>query len=372
MRALLAGIAALTFASLALASEPSVTSSDLFVPYTSKLPANAGQIVGLHVRHISQTPAPARVVLFVHGGTVPAVPAFGLRYKDYDWLSFMARNGYDVFAMDMTGYGSSPRPRMDDPCNVSEKQRLILKDNPLKQDCSAHFSSELTTNSNEWAEIDAVVDYLLKMTGVSKLDIVGWSAGGVRVGGYISLHPEKIARAVLYAPSPPTPGLRVPDQPGSGVPTALQTRPDFEKVRWDPDLRCEGQLEPGLRDELWKQIMQWDSVGRSWGTPDEGVMRGPTITGYGWPDEMASKISVPTMVIYGEFDIPDKRKRTYDLIAGTADKLSVRVACASHFMLWEKQHRILQQASFDWLTKGAVSGNSKGEISVNPDGQYTR
>ena len=33
----------------------------------------------------------------------------------------LARAGFDVFAMSHTGYGPSPRPLMDDPCNVDRE-----------------------------------------------------------------------------------------------------------------------------------------------------------------------------------------------------------------------------------------------------------
>lgn len=82
--------------------------------------------------------------------------------------------------------------------------------------------------------------------------------------GYIAQHPEKIERAMLYAPSPPIDGT-VPDKPAAGAPMSLQMREDFEKKRWDPDVRCQDQVEPGLRDALWIEIMKWDKVGSTWG-----------------------------------------------------------------------------------------------------------
>jgi alpha-beta hydrolase superfamily lysophospholipase len=33
-------------------------------------------------------------------------------------MEFLAQDGFDVFAMDLQGYGLSTRPRMDDPCNI--------------------------------------------------------------------------------------------------------------------------------------------------------------------------------------------------------------------------------------------------------------
>ena len=69
---------------------------DHFVPHVSTVPANAGQTVGLYVREkVKARPGPAkgRVVLFVHGATVPAVPDFDLDYKSYNcreqkWTGF--------------------------------------------------------------------------------------------------------------------------------------------------------------------------------------------------------------------------------------------------------------------------------------------
>jgi hypothetical protein len=58
---------------------------------------------------------------------------------------------------------------------------------------------------------------------------------------------------------------------------AWQTREDFEKKRWDPDVRCEGQVEPGVRDAVWTEIMKWDKA------PPEGESR--RVSGGGRRDE---------------------------------------------------------------------------------------
>ena len=79
-----------------------------------------------------------RVVQFVHGATTPGTAAFGFDHKDYNWMAFLARNGFDVWAMDMSGYGSSPRPMMDDPCNVDPQLQEILLKRPLAAPCAPH------------------------------------------------------------------------------------------------------------------------------------------------------------------------------------------------------------------------------------------
>ncbi len=49
-------------------------------------------------------------MLFVHGAGTPAEVAFDVPIGDYSWMAFLARNGFDVFSMDTTGYGRSTRP----------------------------------------------------------------------------------------------------------------------------------------------------------------------------------------------------------------------------------------------------------------------
>src|SRR5688500_12746154 len=106
-----------------------------FVPHVSTVPVNAGQTVGLYVRE-KVMPAVARqaeskkgsvpIVLFLHGGFSPSTVAYDLDYKDYSWMDYLARAGFDVFALTHTAYGTSPKPTMDDPCNVDPKQQALL------------------------------------------------------------------------------------------------------------------------------------------------------------------------------------------------------------------------------------------------------
>lgn len=354
------------------AGSDALVTTDHFVPHVSTVPANAGQRIGLYVRQKALKSQPkggmaGRVVLFVHGATVPSVPDFDLDYKTYNWMAYLARAGFNVYAMDLTGYGGSPRPMMDDPCNVNPKHQAIITPRPLKSACAANYPHQLNTIADDWKEIDAVVDHLRKVNRVGRIHIIGWSAGGPRVGGYVARHPEKIERVVLYAPSPTIAGP-VPDRPAAGFPVNLQTREDLERNRWDPDVRCPGQVEPGVRDAVWKAIMQWDRVGAAWG-PDDGVMRGRVATRFGWTRELAEKVKSPTLVIVGEFDRLKERHTVFEQIS-SQDKVFLDVACASHFMVWEKQHLVLHTASLEWLTRGRVKNVRRGEFRVDAEGRF--
>ena len=343
---------------------------DLFVPYTSTSPVDAGQVTALHVRH-KAGPNPGPVVLFVHGATGPGVPDFDLDYKDYNWMANLAAAGFDTYAIDLYGYGSSPRPAMDDPCNASEKQqRDILLNQPLKAVCTPSYGYGISTIRTEWDQIDTVVDWLRQMRHTPKIDIVGWSAGGPRVGGYVSAHGDKIDRVVLYAPSPTIPGLSIPDKPSAGFPVYLQTKDALMHGRWAADEKCEGQVDPVIRAVVWRTTMDWDRMGRSWGAAEEGVMRSPPLKDFGWSPEMARNVKNPTLVVVGEFDRLAERKTVYEQL-GSPQKVFMRVACASHFMVWEKQHVALQRMTQEWLEHGTALGRSTGELDADKDGQIT-
>ena len=209
LAAAILGALTLAAAGLGAADEAFVT-VDRFVPHTSTVPANAGERVGLFLHEklsrdladrIAAGERPdGRVVLFVHGGSIPSVPDYDLPYKDYSWMEHLAAAGFDTFSMDQTGYGLSPRPMMDDPCNMAAENRAIVTPNPLAGDCHPSYRHGLTTSQSDWDEIGSVVDYIRALRGVDKVSLVGWSAGGPRTGGFAARHPDKIDKLVLFAP----------------------------------------------------------------------------------------------------------------------------------------------------------------------------
>jgi len=257
---------------------------------------------------------------------------------------------------------------MDDPSNVNPQQQAIITPRPLRGATAPNYPYQLNTIRDDWGEIDTVVDWLRKLHQVRRVSLIGWSAGGPRVGGYVAQHPGKVDRVILYAPGPTVEGLQIPGRTEAGFPMNLQTREDLEKKRWDPDVRCPGQLEPGIRDVVWKSIMQWDRVGASWG-PEGGVMRVRAATRFGWTRALAAKVVAPTLVMAGEYDRLEERRGVYEQL-GSKDKVFMNVACASHFMLWEKQHSALHVASKEWLTHGRLKNVRRGEMRVDPDGNF--
>ena len=142
------------------------------------------------------------MVLFVHGAGTPAEVSFDVPYKDYSWMAYLAKAGFDVFSMDMTGYGRSTRPpAMNDPCNFSKEQQAQFVPTLIPAPCAPSYPTPITTMDSDWNDIGAVVDYLRALRSVDKVSLVAWSQGGPRTGGYAARNPSKVARLVVLAPA---------------------------------------------------------------------------------------------------------------------------------------------------------------------------
>ena len=177
---------------------------DHFVPHISTERANEGSRVSLFMRERRGAPL-GPVVLFVHGRSAAAVPSFDLEYRDYSWMVYLADAGFDVFAVDLQGYGSSSKPTvMDDPCNTSaDNQAKYLVPNPLPAPCPPRYPHSFGSFATDWDEIDTVVEFIRSLRGdrALKVNLVGWSRGGMRVIGYAALRPDNIEKVVALAPT---------------------------------------------------------------------------------------------------------------------------------------------------------------------------
>lgn len=353
--------------------EKPVLSINHFIPHVSTVAANQGKLVGLFVRERVEDGWQHRrpAVLMLHGSPISSTPAFDLPFEDYSWMAFLARAGFDVFAMDVTGYGLSPTPMMDDPCNASATDQTSLLQ-AVTAPCPPRYPFHLTTSQTEWDEIDTVVDYIRRQRNVSKVNLIGWSLGGPRVGGYAARHPEKVDKLILSAPvynrseAAYSPSDNIPEP---GAPLSIRT---MQFNNWDAQLGCPNQFEPAIRDAINSEIRNLDPLAATWGV---GLYRAPVQnTRWGWNAASAQQIEAPTLIIRGTLDTQVPEATSRDLYADLAvrNRAFVRVACSSHFLLWENQHMILLRASEEWLRNGTFAGFRAGFFLVDTAGRVRR
>jgi pimeloyl-ACP methyl ester carboxylesterase len=348
--------------------------TDRFVTHISTVHATRGQTVGLFLREkvleaTLATSAAPHVVIMVHGGFAPSTVAYDLEYRDYSFMAALARAGFDVFALSHTGYCPSPRPLMDDPCNVDREFQPQLIPHVLHELTPPRYPYKLVSSRSEWDELETVVRYVKALRRVKKVSLVGWSTGAPRAGGFAALHPEEVDKLVLYGPAAFFPSDEPPSEmPEPGAPTILQSKEFLLHRRWQDHVRCEGQLEdPEVCNAMWRALMALDDVGARWGADGEGIMRAPSRMNFGWRKNLAL-IAAPTLVVLGEFDNYAKRLEAWRGLT-VEHRLFIKLACASHFIQFERGRHFLYRATASWLKTGAVDGADRGEFAADEYGK---
>jgi pimeloyl-ACP methyl ester carboxylesterase len=290
------------------------------------------------------------------------------------WMAALAQAGYDVFTLDMTGNGRSTLALQDDPRNLAPEDRASLPAGvlaPEEFDAPAPYPYRLVTTDSETADLDAVVEFIRDLRGVERIKLIGWSGGGIRTGTYALRHPDKVERLVIWASSNYRPDG--PDHPPSslplpGYPCTFQTRAHGEDVRWRANIRCPGQVDDdGVVETVWRAGAEADPVGAAW-----GGLRGPGRTYWGWTRKGAAHLQLPVLVMVGECDrlLASNIGLYGDL--GTPHKTFLQIACASHFMAWERGRHVQRRAALEWLEHGTLDGNRTGTYRADEAGVIAR
>ncbi|MGZ3272827.1 MAG: alpha/beta hydrolase [Caulobacteraceae bacterium] len=350
----------------ARAADAPVLRSDHALTVRSTAPAYAGKFATLYLREVklaSPGAASKGVVLFVHGAGTPADVAFDVTYQDYSWMAHVARAGFDVWALDMEGYGASTRPpAMSDPCLLSPEQQKELIPKTLKAACGPSSTAPITTMSSDWNDLGAAVDYLIPMNGGRPIAIVGWSQGGPRSAGYAAQYPDKVSRLAILAPAynPTMPDAEPAPLPAVPYPLTFQSEADF-KANWDRQAPCAGQYDPAASAAIWSILLKSDPEGAKWGP---GGRRAPATPSWGFSKSIAARITTPFLMISGENDkqVPPERVRQLFADLASPQKVFIDLACSSHNAMWEKNRLLLFQATVDWLTVGKVDGVDSGML----------
>ena len=128
--------------------------------------------ISLHLDRVSaEGTASQKSILLIHGVTYSS-HEFDIDYKDYSLVRKLAREGYDVWRLDIAGFGQSES----------------VPDGFLPD---SDYAAE---------DIHAAVERITEETGQDKIDILGWSWGTVTVSRFAAAYPEHVNKIVLYAP----------------------------------------------------------------------------------------------------------------------------------------------------------------------------
>jgi pimeloyl-ACP methyl ester carboxylesterase len=308
----------------ASAQEPKIIMEEMRVPASDP---------GIEIFVRNKRPAdmtlfrPGRTALFVHGATYPASTAFDLKLDGMSWMEYIVTRGYDVYLLDLRGYGLSTRPEE-------------MADRP-------QANSPIVRGDTAIKDVRTVVDFILKRRNIPRLNLLGWSWGTVLMATFTTAHSEKVERLVLYAPVwiRQTPSLV---QAGPGPLGAYRTvRRETAKQRWYtgvPEDKKAGLIPAGWFD-------QWADA--TWATDPEGAKQNPPVIrapngvladgndfwSAGKPYYDPAKITVPTLLVDAEWDHdapPYMAQALFPLLVNSPDKRYVELPEGTHTIMMEK------------------------------------
>src|SRR5229473_863456 len=289
---------------------------------------------------------PERTVLYVHGATYPASTAFDLPLGGLSWMDYLAQRGYDVYLLDIRGYGKSTRPK-----EMSEK---------------ADANRPIVRGDTAVKDIGAVVDFILKRRNIPRLSLIGWSWSTTTMATYTTQNAAKVERLVLYAPGwiRQTASM-VPVAPGPLGAYRTTTR-EQALTRWMtgvPEDKKATLIPAGWFD-------QWADA--TWATDPEGAKQTPPairapngVLADGaeyWssnkPYYDPAKITVPTLLVQAEWDrdLPPYMAQTlFPLLVNSPGKRYVMLAEGTHTIIMEKNRLQLFEAVQAFLDEASRS-----------------
>ncbi len=274
---------------------------------------------------------PGRTVLFVHGATYPAETAFDLELDGFSWMDFIARRGFDVFLLDVRGYGRSTRPpAMDAP-----------------PEANPPFAS----TADARADVGAVAAYIRQRRGLDRLCLIGWSWGCATMGSFAAEFPDLVERLVLFAPGWVRDGASAAD-PGGVLGCWRAVTRDAALARWlngVPDDKRDSLIPPGWFDAWADATFATDPAGAAMHPPvlraPNGVVRDSReYWTAGRPLYDPAGITAPTMITVGEWDRdtpPALGLTLFSLLKNAREKRFALMGEATHTALMERNRLAL-------------------------------
>jgi pimeloyl-ACP methyl ester carboxylesterase len=270
-----------------------------------------------------------RIAIMMHGATYPAT-AFDLSVGGTSWMDYMAERGFDVYALDLPGYGRSTRP--------------------ASMDAPAEAAPPFMHTADAAKALGAVVDYVRKRRGVDKVNLVGWSWGTSITSLYTSENQSKVARLALYAPvwMRTTPSLV---QVQGKVGNYRVVSRDQALARWltgVPEDKKAALIPPGWFDKWADATFATDAKGggKTLRAPNGVVQDGLDFWGATPPKALydPAKITSPVLLVLGEWDRDTPlymAQNLYPLLTNAAWRRHVVLSEGTHTIVLEKNRMLL-------------------------------
>jgi pimeloyl-ACP methyl ester carboxylesterase len=262
------------------------------------------------------------------------------------WMDYIAQHGYDVYLVDVRGYGRSTRPpQMDQPADRNEP-----------------FGGSATAVK----DLSAAVEFIRKRRNVDKINLLGWSWGTTIMGWYTAQNNDKVHKLVLYAPQWIRNTAALTDS-GGKIGAYRLVSMDSAKTRWltgVPEAKKADLIPPGWFEAWAAATIATDPVGSKMSpqmlrAPNGVVQDGRDYWGAGKAVYDPGQIRVPTFLAHAEWDadLPSYMLYAYfDKLTNAPYKRYVQIGEGTHTVIMEKNRMQLFQAVQQFLDERIEAG----------------
>lgn len=280
---------------------------------------------------------PGNSVLFIHGATYGATSTFDYEIEGESWMDKMAAQGFDVWCLDLLGYGESDRPQ----------EMLVAPD----------LNDPIVDTAHAIAEVDLAVDFILKNRAVNQLSLIGYSWGSAICGRYAGLFGSKVNRLVMSGALWVEKGA-TPRTISAGIGAYRTVDAATMAKRWAIGLSEDeiNAVVPPAQVTRWcSDAVLVDPMGSK-----SGLLRAPTgvvkdfmhyaLTGEPWYKPMA--IQAPTQIVVGELDretTPEQAAKVFQQLGNAREKRMTVIGGGTHSLLLENHRDALHKVVSDFL-----------------------
>ena len=282
-----------------------------------------------------------RTVIYVNGATQASEATFDLALDGYSWMDYLATRGYDVYFVDLRGYGPSSRP--------AEMQQPAV-DHPA-----------VVRTNTAVKDLATAIDHVLARRTLQRLDLIGWSWGATIAGVYTAEHNEKVSRLVLYAPQWVRNGAAPNGQAPLGAYQAWTVQQGRDRLQAGAPAAQRDQIFPPEWFQKWSAAeLATDPEGAAMDPPvvrtPNGIFQDNRDYWFaGKPLWNPAMVTVPTLVARGEWDEVTILGDTLGVFAALSNARSKRlvvIGSGSHMVFIERNRGQLFQEVQMFLDEG--------------------
>lgn len=236
------------------------------------------------------------LILFVHGRTWSGVPDFDLQVEgeDLSLMDGMVEQGYSTYAVDLRGYGSTPR------------------------------------DSTEWASPDKaakdilnIINWISAENSSKKVHLFGWSMGSTLSLLATQKNARDIASLTLFGYWQDL-DIKIPETPNIQLQKSVNTAENAAS-----DFITSGNISQKAIDTYVKMALEYDPIRVDWRLESQYNSIDPAL------------ITTPVLILQGEFDpiAPTERQVKLFTRLKTADKSWVVISGGDHAAFMEKPRK---------------------------------